>query len=165
MIIQTFEFLMGKLMSFASRPIPLRSGSRQYPSGRFVLSVRIPLRHVGMGQMMALDQKEIEALAAKSNLPRIRLSGRCNYISERGVTSSGTFGQQGTACRFDGGLGFSSDMGVTNSRYPEEICEGQMQMDQGSMMGLSYDQLDVSTEDMEDVDLYMHSLGVRPAGM
>ena len=39
-------------------------------------------------------------------------------------------------------LGFSSDMGVTNSRYPEEICEGQLQMDQGSMMGLSYDQLD-----------------------
>ena len=33
-------------------------------------------------------------------------------------------------------------------------------MDQGSMMGLSYDQLDVSTEDMEDVDLYMHCLGV-----
>ena len=28
------------------------------------------------------------------------------------------------------------------------------------MMGLSYDQLDVSTEDMEDVDLYMHCLGV-----
>ncbi len=28
------------------------------------------------------------------------------------------------------------------------------------MMGLSYDQLDVSTEDMEDVDLYMQSLGV-----
>ena len=57
-------------------------------------------------------------------------------------------------------LGFSSDMGVTNSRYPEEICEGQIQMNQGSMMGLSYDQLDVSTEDMENVDLYMQSLGV-----
>ena len=51
-------------------------------------------------------------------------------------------------------------MGVTNSRYPEEICEGQIQMSQGSMMGLTYDQLDISTEDMEDVDLYMQSLGV-----
>ena len=57
-------------------------------------------------------------------------------------------------------LGFSSDMGVTNSRYPEEICEGQAQINQGSMMGLSYDQLDISTADMEDVDLYMQSLGV-----
>ena len=28
------------------------------------------------------------------------------------------------------------------------------------MMGLSYDQLDVSTEEMENVDLYMQSLGV-----
>ena len=41
-------------------------------------------------------------------------------------------------------------MGVTNSRYPEEICEGQIQVNQGSMMGLSYDQLDVSTEEMEN---------------
>ena len=29
-------------------------------------TVRIPLRHVGMGQMMALEPTEIEALAAKS---------------------------------------------------------------------------------------------------
>ena len=57
-------------------------------------------------------------------------------------------------------LGFSSDMGATNSRYPEEICEGQRQMKEGSMMGLTYDKLDVSAEDMEDVDLYLHSLGV-----
>ena len=49
---------------------------------------------------------------------------------------------------------------MTNSRYPEEISEGQRQISQGSMMGLLYDQLDVSTEDMEDVDLYMQSLGV-----
>ena len=32
-------------------------------------TVRIPLRHVGMGQMMAIDRREIEALAAKSNYP------------------------------------------------------------------------------------------------
>ena len=51
-------------------------------------------------------------------------------------------------------------MGVTNSRYPEEICRGQAQVNQGSMMGLSYDQLDVSTEEMENVDLYMQTLGV-----
>ena len=51
-------------------------------------------------------------------------------------------------------------MGVTNSRYPEEICEGQLQMQDGSMMGLTYDQLDISAEEMEDVDLYMQGLGV-----
>ena len=32
-------------------------------------TVRVPLRHVGMGQMMALDPNEIEALARKSNYP------------------------------------------------------------------------------------------------
>lgn len=123
-------------------------------------TVRIPLRHVGMGQMMSLDPNEIEALARKSNYPEYGISGRCNYITERGVKSLGLSGNKAQHADLTVELGFSSDMGVTNSRYPEEICEGQLQMDQGSMMGLSYDQLDVSTEDMENVDLYMQSLGV-----
>ena len=46
-------------------------------------TVRIPLRHVGMGQMMALDRSEIEKLAAQSNYPEYGISGRCNYITER----------------------------------------------------------------------------------
>ena len=108
-------------------------------------TVRIPLRHVGMGPMMAIDRHEIEQLAAKSNYPEYGISGRANYITEKGKLQLGLF---------------SSDMGVTNSRYPEEICEGQLQMQEGSMMGLSYDQLDISAEDMEDVDLYMQGLGV-----
>ena len=123
-------------------------------------SVRIPLRHVGMGQMMALDQAEIEALAAKSNYPEYGISGRCNYISERGKTMLGVSGNKAQHADLTVELGFSSDMGVTNSRYPEEICRGQAQVNQGSMMGLSYDQLDVSTEEMENVDLYMQTLGV-----
>lgn len=123
-------------------------------------TVRIPLRHVGMGQMMALDRNEIEQLAAKSNYPEYGISGRCNYITEKGVTGIGLSGNKAHHLDLTVELGFSSDMGATNSRYPEEICEGQLQMAQGSMMGLTYDQLDVSTEDMENVDLYMHCLGV-----
>lgn len=123
-------------------------------------SVRIPLRHVGLGQMMALDQNEIEALAAKSNYPEYGISGRCNYITERGVRRLGLSGNKAQHADLTIELGFSSDMGVTNSRYPEEICEGQLQMTEGSMMGLIYDKLDVSTEDMENVDLYLHALGV-----
>lgn len=123
-------------------------------------TVRIPLRHVGMGQMMALDPNEIEALAKKSNYPEYGISGRCNYIVERGVRQLGLSGNKAQHADLTVELGFSSDMGVTNSRYPEEICEGQLQINQGSMMGLLYDKLDISTEDMEDVDLYMQSLGV-----
>ena len=114
-------------------------------------TVRIPLRHVGMGQIMALDRTEIEALAAKSNYPEYGISGRCNYINERGILSLGVSGNKAQHADLTVELGFSSDMGVTNSRYPEEICEGQAQVNQGSMMGLTYDQLDVSTEDMENV--------------
>lgn len=123
-------------------------------------TVRVPLRHVGMGQMMALDPNEIEALARKSNYPEYGISGRCNYINERGRRMLGVSGNKAQHADLTVELGFSSDMGVTNSRYPEEICRGQIQVNQGSMMGLAYDRLDVSTEDMENVDLYMQSLGV-----
>lgn len=126
----------------------------------FFCTVRIPLRHVGMGQIMSLDPIEIEALAAKSNYPEYGISGKCNYITERGVKSLGVSGNKAQHADLTVELGFSSDMGVTNSRYPEEICRGQIQVNQGFMMGLLYDQLDISTEDMECVDLYMQSLGV-----
>lgn len=122
-------------------------------------TVRIPLRHVGMGQMMAIDRSEIVALAAKS-YPEYGISGRVNYVTERGVTQVGLSGNKAQHADLTVELGFSSDMGATNSRYPEEICEGQSQMTEGSMMGLTYDQLDVSTEDMENVDYYLHGLGV-----
>ncbi len=123
-------------------------------------TVRIPLRHVGMGQIMSLDPVEIEALASRSNYPEYGISGRCNYVTERGVLSLGVSGNKAQHADLTVELGFSSDMGVTNSRYSEDICEGQIQINQGSMMGLLYDKLDVSTEDMENVDLYMQSLGV-----
>lgn len=123
-------------------------------------TVRIPLRHVGMGQMMALDPHEIETLAARSNYPEYGISGRCNYINERGIRQLGLSGNKAQHADLTVELGFSSDMGYTNSRYPEEICRGQRQISQGSMMGLLYDRLDASTEDMEDVDLYMQGNGV-----
>ena len=123
-------------------------------------TVRSPLRHVGMGQMMALDRDEIEALAARSNYPEYGISGRANYITERGKLQLGLSGNKAQHADLTVEPGFSSDMGVTNSRYPEEICEGQSQMSEGSMMGLLYDKLDIGTEDMEDVDYYLHGLGV-----
>lgn len=123
-------------------------------------TVRIPLRHVGMGQIMAIDRHEIEQLAARSNYPEYGISGKANYIVERGVRQLGLSGNKAQHADLTVELGFSSDMGMTNSRYPEEISEGQLQINQGSMMGLLYDQLDVTTEDMENVDLYMQSLGV-----
>lgn len=125
-----------------------------------ICTVRIPLRHVGMGPMMAIDRDEIEELAEQSNYPEYGISGRVNYVTEKGVEQVGLSGNKAQHADLTVELGFSSDMGVTNSRYPEEICEGQIQMSDGSMMGLSYEQLDISAEDMEDVDLYMQGLGV-----
>ncbi len=129
------------------------------PEDMFI-SVRTPLRHVGMGQIMALDREEIKQLAVKSNYPEWGISGRCNVVSEKNVSQIGVGGNKAHHGDLTVELGYSSDMGLTNSRYPEEICRGQKQVDEGSMMGLSYEMLDVSTEDMEAVDLYMQGLGV-----
>lgn len=124
------------------------------------ISVRVPLRHVGMGQIMALDRTEIQQLAAKSNYPEWGISGRCNVISEKNVSQIGVGGNKAHHGDLTVELGYSSDMGLTNARYPEEICRGQLQVEEGSMMGLSYEMLDVSTADMEAVDMYMQGLGV-----
>ncbi len=119
------------------------------------ISVRIPLRHVGMGQMMALDLDELKRLAAKSNYPEYGISGRLNYITERGIKQIGVSGNKAQHADLTVELGFSSDLGVTNDRYPEEVCQGQSQM-----MGFANYGIQVSTQDMEDVDLYMQTLGV-----
>lgn len=158
---QTFSFADGETYELAAPSYTITDWYADdiAPEDIFC-TVRIPLRHVGMGQIMALDPAEIEALAAQSQYPEYGISGRCNYISERGVTMLGVSGNKAQHADLTVELGFSSDMGCTNSRYPEEICEGQLQMTEGSMMGLLYDKLDVSTEDMENVDLYMQSLGV-----
>lgn len=89
------------------------------------ITVRIPLRHVGMGQMMALDLNELERLAAQSNYPEWGISGRLNYITERGVRQIGVSGNKAQHADLTVELGFSSDLGVTNDRYPEEICDGK----------------------------------------
>lgn len=164
---ETFRFPDGEPYELARPSYTITDWYAPGPDGHvprpdeLFCTVRIPLRHVGMGQMMALDPSEIEALAARSNYPEYGISGRCNYINERGVRRLGLSGNKAQHADLTVELGFSSDMGVTNSRYPEEICQGQQQMVQGgSLMGLLYDQLEISTREMEDVDLYMHGLGV-----
>lgn len=118
------------------------------------ISVRIPLRHVGMGQIMNIDKTELQKLAAQSNYPEYGISGRLNYVTERGRYDIGVGGNKANHLDLTVELGYSSDMGLTNSRFPEEVCQGQAQYMHG-VPGL-----EVSSEDMEDVDLYLHALGV-----
>lgn len=116
------------------------------------MSVRTPLRHVGMGQMLAVNQDEIQALAA-NQYPEYGISGKVNWVTERGVLQMGLSGHKASHADLTVELGFSSDMGVTNDRYPDEVSFGQSQ-DTG--MG----SIQISTEDMADVDFYLQSLGV-----
>ena len=125
------------------------------PPEDLVVSVRIPLRHVGMGQMMALDPDELTRLAAQSNYPEYGISGRLNYVTERGKQYIGVSGNKAQHADLTVELGFSSDMGVTNDRFPEEVAHGQSQMN-----GYSHYGIQITTREMENVDLYMHCLGV-----
>ena len=120
-----------------------------------IVDVRIPLRHVGMGQIMALDTDELRRLAAQSNYPEYGISGRLSVIAERNKQYVGTGGNKAHHADLTVELGFSSDLGVTNDRFPLEVSEGQSQN-----IGYSHFGIQISTRDMEDVDLYMSTLGV-----
>ena len=116
------------------------------PMSDIRISVRQPLRHVGMGQMMALDLDLLKQIAAKSNYPEYGISGRLNYVTEKGKKQIGLSGNKANHQDLTVELGFSSDLGVTNDRFPHEVGEGQ-----SNMMGFAMSGVQVSTEDMEDV--------------
>ena len=153
---QTFEFPDGETYELCK---PTYTITEWYadsirPEDLFC-SVRIPLRHVGMGQMMALDLDMLKQIAAKSNYPEYGISGRINYVTEKGKKQIGISGNKANHADLTVELGFSSDLGVTNDRFPHEVGEGQ-----GNMMGFAMTGAQVSTEDLEDVDLYLQTLGV-----
>ena len=54
------------------------------PMSDLRISVRQPLRHVGMGQMMAVDLDMLKEIAKQSNYPEYGISGRLNYVTEKG---------------------------------------------------------------------------------
>ncbi len=130
----------------------------EYDAEDLVITVRTPLRHVGMGQMMSLDESTMIKLAAQSNYPEYGISGKLNYVYERGGTRMAVSGRKAQHQDLTIELGFSSDLGVTNDRYPEEITQGQLQYEQ--MYPNGNHGIQISSEDMEDVDLYLHSVGV-----
>lgn len=122
------------------------------PDEELVMSVRTPCSHVGLGLALAIDQNEILALAAKE-YPEYNISGKVNWVYERNQWLMGTGGLKCQHADLTVELGFSSDMGVTNSRFPEEVGKDQTQIthDFGN---------EISTEDMADVEFYLMSLGV-----
>lgn len=125
------------------------------PPEDLIIDVHIPLRHVGMGQMMALDVDELRRLAKQSNYPEYGISGKLNVITERNKSYIGVSGTKAHHADLTVELGFSSDLGVTNDRFPEEVGHGQ-----SNVAGFSHYGIQISTRDMEDVDLYMSCLGV-----
>ncbi len=116
------------------------------------MSVRTPLRHVGLGLMMALDHDELKKLAA-THYPEFGISGEINYVMERGKREIGITGHKAQHSDLTIELGFLSDMGITNDRFPFEVSHGQPQVTEDY-------EIQITSEDMAKVDFYLHSLGV-----
>ena len=122
------------------------------PVDQLEMTVRTPLRHVGLGLMLAVDKNEIQQLAT-IQYPEYGISGEINWVIERNSKHIGLSGHKAQHADLTVELGFLSDMGVTNDRFPHEIAEGQEQVT--DEYGIQ-----ITTEDMAAVDFYLHALGV-----
>lgn len=122
------------------------------PRDQMRISVRTPLRHLGLGLLLAVDPDEIRALAAIS-YPSYGISGKLQWLFEQGRWAIGLSGHKATHADLTVELGFSSDLGVTSARFPEEVAQGQPQA--GHDFGI-----EISTVDMADVDMYLRGSGV-----
>ncbi len=116
------------------------------------LSVRTPLRHVGLGLMLAVDQEELKALASMQ-YPEYGITGKLQWVTERGKKVIGLSGHKAQHADLTVELGYLSDIGATNPRFPDEIAEGQDQVTED--FGI-----EVSSDEMAGVDMYMHGTGV-----
>ncbi len=122
------------------------------PADDLLFTVRQPCRHVGLGLMLAVDRDELKALSALE-YPDYGISPKLQWIVERGVSEIGVSGHKAQHSDLTVELGFSSDLGVTNARFPDEVGKGQTQTTED--FGI-----EVSDADMANVDFYMHTLGV-----
>ncbi len=117
-----------------------------------LISVRTPLRHIGLGLMMALDRDELIALSQLS-YPEYGITPKLQWIVERGVYEIGVGGHKAQHSDLTVELGFSSDMGITNHRFPESVAKGQEQV-------TTDEEIEVDDAVMADVDFYMQTTGV-----
>jgi CxxC motif-containing protein (DUF1111 family) len=122
------------------------------PADDLLFTVRQPCRHVGLGLMLAVDRDELKALAQRE-YPDFGITPKLQWIVERGVYEIGVSGHKAQHSDLTVELGFSSDLGVTNARFPDEVGKGQAQTSED--FGL-----EISDTDMADVDFYLHAQGV-----
>ncbi len=122
-----------------------------------LVSVRIPLRHIGLGLMMAVPEETILALElAQENDPDI--SGRANYVLNRdGERVVGRIDHKAQSADLTVEVSWQSDMGVTNEMFQEEPYGDQ---DPEAPSEILVHGAEISNEDMNAVDYYLHTIGI-----
>ncbi|PID80004.1 thiol oxidoreductase [bacterium DOLZORAL124_64_63] len=123
----------------------------------YEMSMLIPLRHIGLGLMMAVEEQTIlDLAAAQESDPDI--SGRPNYVTNRhGETVVGRIDHKAQSADLTVEVSFMSDTGTTNSMFPHEPYADQ---DPNAGDDILVHGPEISDEDMNAVDYYLHTIGI-----
>ncbi len=122
-------------------------------------SVRIPLRHIGLGLILAIPDETILDIAAKQPEESNNIiSGRPNYTTDKnGNKRVGHIDHKAENIDLTVEISFTSDIGATNNRFPHESYSDQNPDVPDSVL---HHAPDISDADMNAVDYYLHTLGV-----
>jgi CxxC motif-containing protein (DUF1111 family) len=122
-------------------------------------SFRIPLRHIGLGLMLAVPDATIIDIASKQvSESGGFITGKPNYVTDRnGMLRIGHIDHKAESIDLTVEISFNSDIGATNNMFPVETYADQNPNVPDSILHHS---ADISDEDMNAVDYYLHTLGV-----
>lgn len=123
-------------------------------------SARIAPRLVGLGLLEAIDESDILALEDPDDLDGDGISGRAHRVvdpADPNVTRLGRFGWKATttSVRHQAAAALNTDMGVRTNLLPNPDC-GSSQTECGQSSPL------MPEENLDKLELYLKTLGVRP---
>lgn len=125
----------------------------------FVFSPRIPLRHVGLGLMLAVPDETILQLAAKQAAKTDDdITGRPQWlVSASGDRRVGHIDHKAESNDLTVAISYQSDLGVTNTIFPNEVYAEQKPAVPDNVL---HHGAEVTLEDMNALDYYLHTTGV-----
>lgn len=122
-------------------------------------SFRIPLRHIGLGLLLAVPDAVILDFASKQVAESGGfITGKPNYVIDRnGELRVGHINHKAESVDLTVEISFNSDIGATNSMFPIEAFADQNPNVPDSVLNHP---VEISDVDMNSVDYYLHTLGV-----
>lgn len=126
---------------------------------RFVFSPRIPLRHVGLGLLLAVPDETIVNLAtAQAAKSDDDITGRPQWlVSASGDRRVGHIDHKAESNDLTVEISYQSDLGVTNAVFPNEVYAEQKPAVPDDVL---HHGPEVALEEMNALDYFLHTSGV-----